>query len=64
MSQADELGKQVAVIFNSMVDETKRPRCYDLAISPELKCTPEMIALCEQEDGVLCDGHGKAKETK
>ena len=47
----------------SKTDE-KKTKCNNLAISPELKCTPEMIALCEQEDGVLCDGHSKVKETK
>ena len=64
MSKTGELGKQVAEIFNSIVDEAKKPKCHSLHLCCELKCTPEMIALCEQEDGVLCDGHGKMKETK
>lgn len=39
-----------------------RPKCSNLAISTDLKCTPEMINLCEQEDGILCNGHGQAEE--
>lgn len=39
------------------MDETV-PKCHSLGIDPGLKCTPEMISLCEQEDSVRCDGHG------
>lgn len=38
------------------------PKCHNLNIDPQLKCTPEMVDLCEQEDGVRCDGHGSSPE--
>lgn len=38
-----------------------KPKCYDKDIDPSLKCTPEMVDLCEKEDGVRCDGHGKVE---
>lgn len=70
MSQADEGREHRERVLSTCVgmfidrinvdlDETKKPKCNRLAISPELQCTPEMIALCLQEDGVRCDGHGK-----
>ena len=37
-----------------------KPKCHSLDISTNLKCMPEMIDLCEQEDGVRCNGNGEA----
>ncbi|KKM03421.1 hypothetical protein LCGC14_1774550 [marine sediment metagenome] len=42
--------------------EDKKVKCHNLKIDSMLKCTPEMIVLCEQEDGVRCNGHGKGKK--
>lgn len=49
------------VILNT--EHIKVCKCHKLKISEELRCTMEMIALCEAEDGVGCDGRGHTVTT-